>query len=203
MIPIVNFTWFLLLSHRFIFYSSSNASCLPEMGIYERYDAYFEIIMSGICPPIILFILDLFIWRNVRHIVQRRRISPTAATPTVLGIHHFNLQQMDSQITRMILLQSCVAIPSFLPYGFQTLYTSVTRNWSKSESQIAWENIFIELIVLMSYIFFGTSFYVSFSSSNGFRKAALAALRIKPTDNISDQENRPVQTISNRNNATR
>ena len=89
----------------------------------------------------------------------------------------------------MILLQAFVAIPSFIPFGAQNLYTSITLGWYKSPLWLAWENLIVEIIRLFSYLFYSTSFYISFLSSRGFRRQVLSSLRIKqyaqPTTTIN------------------
>ncbi len=76
-------------------------------------------------------------------------------------------------------MQSFIAIPSFLPYGSQIIYSNITEYWYKSPLRIAVENVIIEIIRLFSYLFFSTSFYVSLLSSRGFRRQALQSLGIK------------------------
>ena len=79
----------------------------------------------------------------------------------------------------MILLQSFVAIPSFIHFGAQNLYSSVTVDWYKSPLRLAWETVIIEIIRLLSYVFYNTSFYVSLLCSRGFRKQVLRSLGMK------------------------
>ncbi|CAF4028863.1 unnamed protein product [Rotaria sordida] len=106
------------------------------------------------------------------------------------------IQQIDAQLTKMLLLQSFVAIPSFFPFGAQNLYSSITEDWYKSSLRVAWENVIIELIRLFSYLFYSTSFYVSFFSSRGFRKTVFQVLRIERFQKPTDPTNANVQMIS-------
>ncbi|CAF3832575.1 unnamed protein product [Rotaria sp. Silwood1] len=166
-----------------------------SIGFYAKLDMYFEAIMSGVCPPTVLLILGCALLRNVRQ-VGHRRVMPTSTSSRAPAVNLSYIQQMDAQLTKMLLLQSFVAIPSFFPFGAQNLYSSITEDWYKSPLRIAWENVFIELIRLFSYLFYSTSFYVSFFTSRGFRKAVFQVLRIelfqKPTDPIKTH----VQMIS-------
>jgi len=159
-------------------YSIATGTCQPHGGFYEHYDSFFEAIMSGICPPTIIITLGFLLLRNVRSLAQRQvTVVPTLSQTT--DRNQLYTQQIDAQLTRMLLLQSFVAIPSFLPYGAQILYSSITMNWYKSPMRLAWENVFVELIRLFSYLFYSTSFYVSFLCSRGFRRQVFIALRIK------------------------
>jgi hypothetical protein len=172
------FTWLLLIGHRFFLYSTSSGTCVPQPGIYAKYDAYFEVIMSGIWPPVLLITLGCLLLKNVRQVAQRR-VAPATGAPQATNANLSYIQQIDAQMTKMLLLQSFVAIPSFLPYGAQNLYSSLTGDWYKSPLRLAWENVIIELIRLFSYLFYSTSFYVSLISSRGFRRQVLQSLGIK------------------------
>lgn len=181
MIPAVIIFWFILTGHRLILYSIDSGSCNPQLGIYEKIDTYIEVVMSGVVPPILFITLGCLLLRNVRS-VARRRVAPGAAGtggPQTTSVSNSLIQQIDSQLSTMILLQSFVAIPSFVPFGAQNLYTSITRYWIKTPYYLSYENIFVELIRLFSYLFYSTSFYISCISSPGFRKQILHITRIR------------------------
>ena len=177
---IIGFVWFLLAGHRLILYNTSSGTCKPQPGTYEKYDSYFEVIMSGLCPPIVIITLGYLLLRNVRQI-RSRRLVPNIATSSASqgqGLAQTQINQIDAQLTTMVLLQSFVAFPSFIPFGAQNLYSSITLNWYKSPLRLAWENVIIELIRLLSYVFYNTSFYISLFSSPGFRRQVFRSLRI-------------------------
>ena len=134
--------------------------------------------MSGIWPPVLLLTLGCLLLRNVRQVAQRR-VQAVLAAPRVANINPSYIEQIDGQITTMLLLQSFVAIPSFLPFGAQNLYSSITDGWYKSPLRLAWENVIIETIRLFSYLFYSTSFYVSLYSSRGFRRQVWHFLEMK------------------------
>lgn len=178
MVPSVILFWFLLVGHRLILYSNASGSCAAQPGFYEQYDIIFEVIMSGLCPPVVLLVLGFALLRSVRQVIHRR-IAPAGIANPAPAANALYIQQIDAQITTMLLLQSLIAIPSFVPYGAQNLYSSFTQGWYKSPLRIAWENVIIEAIRLFSYVFYSTSFYVSFMSSQGFRRALFQALGLK------------------------
>ncbi|UJR32897.1 hypothetical protein I4U23_020358 [Adineta vaga] len=191
LIPAVVIIWFVCVSHRLVLYSNISGSCGPQLGIYEKFDSYFEVIMSGMVPPILLILLGCLLLRNVRD-VARRRIAPADGTLTTSQSNNAKflyIQQIDAQIATTLLLQSFVAIPSFIPFGFQNLYTSITRSWYKSPLQLAYEDIIIEIIRLLSYIFYSTSFYISAWSSHGFRKQVWDSLGFGRKKQIVNQTN--------------
>jgi hypothetical protein len=125
-----------------------------------------------------------------------RRIAPTGIVPQGTTGNLTQIQQIDSQLTTMLLLQSFAAIPSFIPFGAQNLYSNITQNWYKSPLRLAWENVIIETIRLFSYLFYSTSFYVSFCSSRGFRKQVLYSTGIKRHKKPANQTNTPFQNMT-------
>jgi len=188
---VISIIWFLLIGHRLILYNTSHGTCQPIPGIYEKFDSYFEVIMSGLCPPIVLITLGYLLLKNVRKI-SKNQVIPIGIT---IQQQPRYIQQVDLQLTRMVLLQSFIAIPSFIPFGLQNLYTSIALSWYKPPLYQAWENIIVEVIRLFSYVFYSTSFYVSFLSSRGFRQQILYSLKIKrDSNNIADSTQRRTQT---------
>ncbi|CAF3519205.1 unnamed protein product [Adineta steineri] len=148
---------FLISCHRLILYSTSTGHCLAQAGIYATFDNYFESVVSGICPPIIILIQTIS--TNVEH---------NKPTPNLTF-----LRKTDKQLTIMLIWQTFVAIPAFIPYAALLIYSSISTNWSKSDEWLASENIVAETIRLLSYTFFSTQFYVLIISSHGIRKQVL------------------------------
>ncbi|CAF1472591.1 unnamed protein product [Adineta steineri] len=163
---------FVISCHRLILYSTSTGHCLAQAGIYAAFDNYFESVVSGICPPIIILMLSYLLVRSVRETIQRQTISTNVEhnkpTPNLTF-----LRKTDKQLTMMLIWQTFVAIPAFIPYVALLIYSSISANWSKSDEWLAWENIVAETIRLLSYTFFSTQFYVLIISSHGIRKQVL------------------------------
>lgn len=197
-VPKIILTWFLLVDHRLILYSASSGSCSPLPGIYEKYDAYFEAMMSGFLPSIIIATFGCLILRNIRR-VAHRRITPATAASQAINTTMSYIQQIDGQMTRMLLLQSFVSVPSFLPYGAQNLYSSLSENWYKSPLRLAWETMIIEIKRLFSYLFCSTSFFISLMSSRGFHRQVLQSLRIKQYKRRAGPANTLVRQMSTHN----
>ena len=173
------FGWFILIAHRLYFYNTASGTCRAQAGIYEQYDSYFEVIMSGFFPPIFIITIGCLLVRNVRQIGRRRLALNATGSSTNNGSSQSYIQQIDTQLTTMLLLQCFVAIPSFIPFGVQNFYSSITQTWDKSPLRLAWENVIIELIRLFSYVFYNTSFYISFFSSPGFRRQVFHSLGLQ------------------------
>jgi hypothetical protein len=170
--------WFLFSFHRLIFYNAFTGHCIAQPGIYALFDNYFEAVISGLCPPIIIFILSYLLMKTVRGTIQRR-IVPVNAEPIAATQNPTFLKKTDKQLPYSLFLQTLVAIPAFLPYAIQLIYSNMTENWNKSAEWRAWENVCVETIHLLSYAFFSTQFYVSFMASSGIRKQILKRFGIK------------------------
>lgn len=158
--------WFLIIGHRLILYSTKNGTCSALAGFYAGFDNYLEVVVTAMFPPIVTSVLAWRLIRSVRDVIYRQ-ITP--ANSQVVG-RRTVLQQMDSQLTLMLILQSMLTIITYAPYAAELIYTNVTRNWYKSSLQIAQEKVFVEFIHLVSYVFFASSFYVSMVSNSGFRR---------------------------------
>jgi hypothetical protein len=87
----------------------------------------------------------------------------------------------------MLILESLIAIVTYVPYATQLTYVNITQNWYKSPLRLAWESVFTELIHLLSYVFFATSFYVSIFSSVGFRRNIKEILGRKKGNQLEDR----------------
>lgn len=161
--------WFLLIGHRLILYRVQNGSCTRPAGFYDDYDNYFEVLFTAMCPPVLMSLLAYLLVRSVRSVIQRRigpGSNPTQATP----VHRSRLQQMDAQLTLMLILQSLIAIVTYIPFAAELIYTNVTQYWTKSAYQAALDKVVVELTHVLSYVFFASSFYVSITTNGGFRR---------------------------------
>jgi hypothetical protein len=181
--------WFLLIGHRLILYKTSAGQCIPLVGFYEAYDTYFELIFASICPPIVMFILAYLLIKSVRS-VNKRRIIPINNSSLIISTNHSVIKQIDAHLTLMLILQSSIAVITYVPYSANLAYTQITLFWPKSNWRIACEDVFQQLAHLFSYVFFATSFYVSFLTNNGFRKRIKRLLKIeKDTEHRQNQIN--------------
>lgn len=178
MIILIPFFWFLLIGHRLIFYRIENNICGPPAGFYRYYDNYFQVIFSSLCPAIGMSVLTFLLIKNVRSVVQRR-ILPMISAQSVNISNGSMINQMDKLITIMLTTESFIAVITYIPYAIELTYENITEKWSKSPLYLAWESLFTELIHLFSYVFFATSFYVSFFSNVCFRRKIKRALRIQ------------------------
>ncbi|CAF3733949.1 unnamed protein product [Rotaria sp. Silwood1] len=190
--------WFLFFSHRLILYSTQNGICAPRSGIYATFDSYVEAIFTAMGTPIVMIVLAFLLIRSVRSVIQRR-IAPDNNGSLVIIVQGSILQQIDSRLTLMLILQLTIAIMTRIPYAVQVIYTNITQNWSKSALQIAIENAIVEFIHLLSYTFFTSSFYVSFISNSAFRRQFKKFFRKSQHDDLRIPTNytRHINKINN------
>ncbi|CAF1265406.1 unnamed protein product [Rotaria sordida] len=80
--------------------------------------------------PLVMFVLAFLLIRSVRSVI-RRRIAPSNNKPSAIIVQRSILQQIDSRLTLMLILQLIIAIVTRIPYAAQLIYTNITKNWSK------------------------------------------------------------------------
>ncbi|CAF4311978.1 unnamed protein product [Rotaria sp. Silwood2] len=161
--------WLLFIGHRLILYNVINGKCAPSLKLYAYIDNCMEVVFKAIYPPIVMIVLAYLLIRSVRNVIKRK-ISHSNNRPSVTIPCRSVLQQIDSRLTFMLILQSIIATLTFIPYAAERIYKNITEDWPKSALQNAQESIFVELTHLLSYTFFASSFYVSIISNCGFRR---------------------------------
>ena len=121
-------------------------------------------------------VLAYLLIRSVRDVIQGQ-ITPGNRTV---------LQEMDSQLTLTLILQSIITIITYVPVADELIYTNVSQNWVKSSLQNAQEKVFVKFIHLVSYVVFASSFYVSMISNSGFRRQIKHFFRDRKAKNSTD-----------------
>lgn len=136
-------------------------------GTYRAFDTYLDLSLSGIGSPLLVIVLAIVLWINIRRFSKQhaaRNYTATLATQT-------GNQQVEFQLAIMLLLQSILAIINYVPFGVFVLYRMFTnQSLNGSPLRAAWEGIIIALIRLSSYLFAAGTFYVSFISNRRFRQ---------------------------------
>lgn len=177
MVIILPLVWLLIIGHRLYIYKITGGSCNPQFAIYDVIDDYFEAILMQICPLIIVFILAYLLRKSLQNVIQRQStVVAQLGQQTVKK--RSQLQQIDSQLTLMLFLQSIIALISFLPYGCVNLYDHITDSWYKSPYQTAIEKIIGQLTHVLLYTFFASSFHISIICSRGFRREIIHFVRM-------------------------
>lgn len=168
----------LVVSHRLIFYTNSDGTCWAQGGAYIAFDTYLDVALSAVGSPLVVIILAGLLWQTVRN-VRKRRTAQHVPAVAASSTNPSRQQQVDLQLTIMLLLQSILAIINYVPFGVYILYYMFTDGWIKSPLRIAWEQLIIAFIRLSSYLFAAGSFYVSMASNCSFRKQFLSMIGMK------------------------
>ncbi|CAF2049860.1 unnamed protein product [Rotaria magnacalcarata] len=163
------FVWLLLFGHRLILYSATKGACIPLPGFYAYFDAYNEIFFKAICPPIVMIGLAHLLIRSVRGVIQRKVGLSDSKLPAIVACRS-TIDQIDSRLTLMLILQTIIALITYIPFAIQLIYSNITQHWPKSTLRNAQESVFAQLTHLLSYTFFATSFYISIITNVGFRR---------------------------------
>ncbi|CAF1276914.1 unnamed protein product [Rotaria magnacalcarata] len=119
--------YLLFIGHRLILYKAKNRKCAPRSGFYAYFDNYIEIVFTAICPPVAVIVLTYLLIRSVRNVIQRQIISGNNAQAATVA-YRSNLEQMDSRLTSMLILQSMIVIITYIPFAAELVYTNVTQN---------------------------------------------------------------------------
>jgi hypothetical protein len=142
------------------------------------FDTYLDMSLSGVGSPLLVIVLALMLWKSVRS-VTKRHVARNAVAPMTLSANQSHNQQVDLQLTIMLLLQSVLAIINYVPFGVYMLYYMFTDGWIKSPLRVAWEGLIIAFIRLCSYLFAAGSFYVSMISNRSFREEFMSSFRMR------------------------
>lgn len=128
--------------------------------IYGIYACLF----NGILPPMIMMIVGLLTWKNIRNIQRRSKFRVIYA------------RRINEQLTRMLVLQSFKSLVTSVPYTIYNLFLIITINRGKSiEYQITEDFIgeLIRLFFLSNY----TSFIIYICSSHIFRQQWIRTIK--------------------------
>lgn len=192
--------WFVIIGHRLILYATRNGSCSPLAGFYNVFDNYLEVVITGFCPPIVTSVLAYLLIKSVRSVINRKIVPENRLTQPTF-IPRTSLQQMDAQLTMMLILQSMITIITYGPYAIELIYTNATQDLPKSALRKAQEKVFVELMHIVSYVFFASSFYISILSNVGFRRQIKRFFIKRPENEQTTMTQlgiRPVATIVDR-----
>ncbi|UJR24603.1 hypothetical protein I4U23_005978, partial [Adineta vaga] len=133
--------WLIFFGHRLILYSIINGKCIPMPGIYATFDNYIEACITAMGTPIVMIILGILILRSVREITHRHINLGNPSPPQRTIVKQTLSQQIDTQLTVMLLVQLSIALITRIPYATYLIYLNLTQNQKKSPYQIAVESI--------------------------------------------------------------
>ncbi|CAF1523340.1 unnamed protein product [Adineta ricciae] len=125
-------------------------------GIYKLIYAIYQIIVSGLLPPIFMSVFSIL---------------------TIISLHerhHTNqirVKQSDQQLTRLVIVEVIVNVLTAIPYSANLLYGALTYFVTNKSTQRLEIESFITFIAQFMIYFVGIApFYLFFLISKGFRK---------------------------------
>jgi hypothetical protein len=160
-IPIVFcYTRFNHYSHNEQLICSNPSRCIPCLLI----QIFYTCIFNGFLPPLAMIYFGCITCLNARQLHQR---SKTNSART---------QQINHQLTLMLVLQSIKSSFASLPFAIFNCYLLITLNIQKSALFQAKENLVNQIVYLLFWSNY-TSFFVYMSSSDIFRNQCLKAIK--------------------------
>jgi hypothetical protein len=153
-----------------IYETAENNTCVfIEAALYN---SIYGIIMIGIIPPALMFILSLLIFHNLKLRQRRRQIYPTVN-------ENLHTQAKDQQVLAMLLVQVVAYVVSSTPYTITSLYLALKSNSQAVESMetksITTFILFITDMLRLVCPF--TSFYLFILVSRLYRKEMVLIMR--------------------------
>jgi len=137
--------------------------CNSQKGIYRTFFGFWHMAMSSLCPSFLMLFFGFLTLNNVRqrrHLVQR--VDENRAT-----------RRTDTQLLRMLATQVLVIIIATLPFCIFQLYVSFTSSFTKSALRIAQENLAGQIIAIVTFFAYTSSFYLYTLTGTIFRKEVL------------------------------
>ncbi|CAF1370387.1 unnamed protein product [Adineta ricciae] len=131
--------------------SSGTYSCRNSLQIISLYINYWVIIGYYLLPTLLILILFILTWYNLRQLLQRRR-------------------NIEGVITRMMLIQMFVILLCGIPAAICIIYLLSTSNMSKTRLRSSYESTMNLIFTLLTFLTNGISFWIYLFTSQSFRK---------------------------------
>ncbi|CAF0959920.1 unnamed protein product [Didymodactylos carnosus] len=109
---------------------------------------------NSLLPSILPLLFSLKTIKNVHNL--RRRTNPN---------HHHHPSRIDGQLTTMLVMQWIIIILSSIPYCSQLIYPAITIRVQKDSFHSAVETLVTQIVRLLYYLNFVSSFYIYLVSS--------------------------------------
>ena len=131
--------------------------------IFSRFAAYFNVpVVWAIGPIMVLIVFGGLTYRNVSWLRANR-----------------NRERVQRQLTSMILLHVILIIISIIPLAFFYTYLAITLNDVKDVNRRSVENLIENLVSLIWYFSYSTSFFVYYFSATTFRGQVKRLLHLR------------------------
>jgi hypothetical protein len=148
--------WLLIFLPFVIFYDIIQTSpttfvCTMPVSIVSVYGLCWISIGYYFLPILLILILFCLTWYNLKRLFRRRL-------------------NLESAITRMMLIQMSAILISGIPASICVVYSLITRYHSKTNLRMAYESLIILVVILCTLFTNGISFWIYLFVSKTFRK---------------------------------
>jgi hypothetical protein len=181
-IPII--VYMLTSSHQ-LFYFDLRPTCSAQPGGYSIFISIYSIGWTSLVPQCLLLIFGLITIKNIHQ--SRKRL---------LRENVVERSRMNTHLIKMTFIQ---VIASSILLNIRTIYYSysvITTNLSKSERQIAFESMLLQISSLVFLANFSKSFYLNTLMSRLFRQILIKRISFY-FNKITNQHNQIHPTIAN------
>lgn len=139
-----------------LFYTTSPAGqCIVDSVSYLPYYRYmFQIFLHGLIPILVFSLFGILTYRQLKKIQSRETRQKR--------------NNIDKQLSRMLLLTSITIVVSAIPYSAENIYYLLFA--TRSEHQTSYVFFFHTLSSILFYVNAVFSFYIFFVSTPNFRK---------------------------------
>jgi hypothetical protein len=145
-------------------YNQLTLTCTSNSLAYSVFYAFFILIFYSFLPPILMSIMSLLTINNIRKSRRRTNIL------TVLTLSKIVQTRRDTnQLIKILSLQIFILILFTIPHSIYWLYIAFTALDRKSNLQREYEKFALNIVRILLYINYGSSFYIQIIISRTFR----------------------------------
>jgi hypothetical protein len=142
-------------------------TCIAEQGTYAIFLGVCHLIVFSLGPPGAMLVFGFLIIRHIRRTVKR--VAPQNTHPLAQTQPQQRRKMKERQFAQMMFIQCAVFSLTATPIAINYLYTSLRPNVATNALQTAKDNLFYDVVGLISYTGPCTSFYLFTLSSQLFR----------------------------------
>ncbi|UJR07121.1 hypothetical protein I4U23_011409 [Adineta vaga] len=151
------------ISPNLVYYTHvKNAMNQTQCGVTDpigrTYDVYNGFVIYSLLPIIVLSTFSFLTWWNIKHKIARRAA-------------------MERSLTRLVFAQIAMVLLASIGFFIRRIYFLYYTNISKNSFQIAQDNLFNIIFLMIGHIIHSFSFYTYLFSSKAFRQNILSLFR--------------------------
>ena len=145
-------------------------TCAARRGFYRTFAPLWNMVWYALLPSMIMFIFGLLTIWNIR---QSHRHVASHNEPNSIQMRRNGI---NNQLVKMLLVQVITILVTIAPFFVYRVRASFLPNPTRSEYQLAQENLFLQVATVVSLISPSISFYLFTLSGTIFRRELLRLL---------------------------